>query len=236
MTKPIKQLNQDLAALEEKVNELTQKLKQAYNKYLEMLGQSIQRQLVMASYQICTQRYPKAFLKLSFQERQDLQQSLQQLGVQTKAQLLNFLESPLELGGGHEELKEMLQSRLEEHLEDIQELREVLTSSLELDPPSRLVHWQLHLEQNILDSLQEISKHVNHLLYEKGILPRKLPAKLLDAALEAEEAGATMSGPPNILNVLIEIQNPPVCNPGPARISVWSRSWWVSLPRHQTHV
>ena len=54
--------------------------------------QSIEQQLILASYQLCTQIYPDSFLDLSLNQRQELQQSLRSLGKELKPSLLNILD------------------------------------------------------------------------------------------------------------------------------------------------
>ena len=92
MVKQLKQIEQDLARLEKKIVGLAEELQGIYRKYLALLGESLQRQLVLASYQVCTQAYPEAFLQLSVDQRQELQQSIQQTAKQTQANLLALLE------------------------------------------------------------------------------------------------------------------------------------------------
>ena len=63
-----------------------------------------------------------------------------------------------------------------------------------------------YLEKGIVDSLQNASQETNRLLLEKGILQKHIPNKVLEAAVEAEEANSPGSGPPNIINLLVEVE------------------------------
>lgn len=83
----IQQIKQDLEALEQIVTEVSEQMQQLYTNYLEILSNSTQKQLILASYQICTQIYPESFLKLSLNQRQKLQQSLRKLGKETQSKL-----------------------------------------------------------------------------------------------------------------------------------------------------
>ena len=80
MGRSISQIQQELDAIEEKVIELGQELQTLYEKYIAILSNSVQKQLILAGYQLCTQIYPEAFVEMSLNQRQKLQQSLRQLG------------------------------------------------------------------------------------------------------------------------------------------------------------
>lgn len=80
MRRSISQIQQELAAIEEKVIELGEELQTLYENYIACLSNSVQKQLILASYQLCTQIYPEAFVAMSLTQRQKLQQSLRQLG------------------------------------------------------------------------------------------------------------------------------------------------------------
>lgn len=80
MGRSISQIQQELEAIEEKVIELGQELQTLYEKYIAVLSNSVQKQLILAGYQLCTQIYPEAFVGISLNQRQKLQQSLRQLG------------------------------------------------------------------------------------------------------------------------------------------------------------
>lgn len=92
------QIEREIAALEQATEQLAKELEKLYGQYLETLGRSVQQQLIMASYHLCTQAYPDRFLALSFSRRQKLQQTLRQLGKQAqhdlRQQLKCLRESP----------------------------------------------------------------------------------------------------------------------------------------------
>jgi hypothetical protein len=92
MVRPVEQIEQELATLDQAVGAIAQEFYDAYQQYLETLGKAIRQQLILASYHICTRGYPESFLKLSLQQRQELQQSLQQLGRQAQKHLLERLQ------------------------------------------------------------------------------------------------------------------------------------------------
>jgi hypothetical protein len=92
MARAVERIEQDLATLEEAIALLASELYSTYSKYLTFLGQAVRQQLILASYQVCTHGYPESFLRLPFNHRQKLQQSLRQLGEQAQEQLLSHLE------------------------------------------------------------------------------------------------------------------------------------------------
>lgn len=95
MVRSVQKIEQELEAIATEVNGIGQQLRQAYGQYLTLLGESAKKQLVLASYQICTQSYPDAFLKLSLSQRQSLQQGLRELGDRTRQELPQLLDHPL---------------------------------------------------------------------------------------------------------------------------------------------
>lgn len=92
MTKSIHQIKQELNDLESTVAEIAVEFQNQYRNYLDLLGQSLKQQLVLASYQICTQFYPQAFIDLSLSNKQDLQQTLRQIGKEIQPSLLEIIE------------------------------------------------------------------------------------------------------------------------------------------------
>ncbi|OUL21959.1 hypothetical protein BV372_31015 [Nostoc sp. T09] len=74
--------------------------------------------------------------------------------------------------------------------------------------PMELAAWQQSLEKLIQYTLKKVSHDANVLLQKISILPKKLPEPILEVAAAASEASAeVMPGPPNLLNLVIEIEN-----------------------------
>ncbi|NES97160.1 MAG: hypothetical protein F6K32_18370 [Desertifilum sp. SIO1I2] len=96
MTKAIARIEQDIAQLEEAIASLADEFYQTYSSYLAAFGQGMKQQLILASYHLCTQGYPERFLRLSVAQKQEVQQSLQQLVKQAQAKLLSKLQTPEE--------------------------------------------------------------------------------------------------------------------------------------------
>lgn len=185
MARTVEIIEREIAALEEAVRALATETHSAYTSYLTALGPVVRQHLTLASYHLCTQGYAIPFLSLSFSQRQQLQHHIRKLGQQAADQLLAY-------------------TRTEEAVVE-EEMGKQLTPS----NPVELVQWQQNLEQGISNTLKSVSREINHLLQEAGILPNKLPAPLLEAAVNSSEAGTeTIAGPPNLLNLLIETENP----------------------------
>lgn len=84
-------IRKEIDAIETATDAVAEELQQLYQSYLKKLGAATKRQLVMTSFQLCTQAYPEAFLKLSPKQREQLQQQLQALAEQGQEQLLGLL-------------------------------------------------------------------------------------------------------------------------------------------------
>ena len=92
MTKSIKQIKQELDDTKSAVAETAVELQDRYRNYLDQLSQSVKQQLILASYQICTEFYPQPFLNLSLSNKQDLQQTLRRIGIDLQPELLSIIE------------------------------------------------------------------------------------------------------------------------------------------------
>ncbi|OWY67555.1 hypothetical protein B7486_30630 [cyanobacterium TDX16] len=229
MARAIEQIERDMQALEKSANKLFAELNSAYTSYCQALGQATRQQLILASYQVCTQAYPKQFLSLSMNQRQQLQRSLRQLGQTAAERLLELLNNPMEMA---RELAHSIQidreSAIAEIEQDLIEEQEQIIPNSEFrsrsvasasipnsespatpSNPLELVQWQQILERAIAQVLKTLSLDANQLLQKSGILPQKLPAPLLEAATAVSETtGEMTAGPPNVMNLLIETENP----------------------------
>lgn len=73
--------------------------------------------------------------------------------------------------------------------------------------PNDVAQWQEQLEDGIAQTLADVSGDANRLLQKAGILPKKIPAKLLEVAVHSDESVEAVSGPPNLMNLLIEAES-----------------------------
>ena len=268
MTKSIQQTKQELDGIKSLVAETAIELQDRYRSYLELLSQSVKQQLILASYQICTEFYPQSFLDLSLSNKQDLQQTIRQIGVGLKPEFLSIIEQqelepePNELNlmaeliknlpkakiknkdredsnSGTEEnepidlesLKEGLANvefieihALEEsederaepqESEDLEEQTESVAPTprekVEFDNPKHLLLWHKQIERKIKKSLDNTSKQVNKHLQDAKVIPDRIPAKIIDVAMQTEgnkrgKNSQRLPNAPNILHLAIETE------------------------------
>ncbi|MEH2115810.1 hypothetical protein [Nostoc sp.] len=200
MARAIERIEQDIAALKEAIRAIAVELQTAYASYLATLGLAVRKQLILASYHLCTQGYPENFLHLSLNQRQQLQQAIRKLGQLAAEQLLIYINKSEETGGDEENVTSSSSVTLDKSIS------EPLTP--DTSNPIELATWQQKLEEVTQEILKKLSHDANLLLQKAGILPKKLPEPILAAAAAASEASAeVMPGPPNLLNLVIEIEN-----------------------------
>lgn len=196
MVRAIERIERDIAVLEEAIQAIAVELQSAYASYLAMLGQALRKQLILASYHLCTQGYPENFLNLSLNQRQQLQQGIRKLGQQAAEQLLTVITEK------HEEASE--EGEVISELSDSSDF----AFNLKTSDPLELAKWQQRLEELIQKLLKGVSHDANHLFQKTGIVPKKLPEPIFEAAAAASEASSeVMPGLPNLLNLVIEIEN-----------------------------
>ena len=211
MARAIERIERDIAALKEAIRAIATELQSAYASYLNTLGLAVRKQLILASYHLCTQGYPENFLHLSLNQRQQLQQAIRKLGQVASEQLLTCIKS-----------EEVGEDGTDEGDGQDGEDGEVTSSSpvmlgtstpepltLDTSNPIELAKWQHNLEEVTQEILKKLSHDANLLLQKAGVLPKKLPEPILAAAAAAasEASAEVMPGPPNLLNLVIEIEN-----------------------------
>jgi hypothetical protein len=222
MARTVERIEQDLATLEEAIALLRVEFHSTYSQYLKLLGQAVRQQLILASYQVCTQGYPESFLSLSFNQRQTLQQSLRELAGKAQEQLLSHLEDSTSLSEtetidepepspvSEEHLQEPSQDELSDAIEmivnDESPVAPEMVKLTELSKPEQLARWQEQLEEAIAKTLQTLSLDTNRLLQQTSILPNKLPVAILEAAVQVEVPGDATTGSPHLLNLLMETE------------------------------
>ena len=237
MARAIELIERDILALEETTRAIAADLQSAYASYLTTLGQALRQQLILATYHLCTQGYAEKFLSLSLNQRQELQQAIRKLGKQASEQLLAYTtnkeEDKRDEGDqGDEQINlfppvppTTFPSPPTAFPSPPTTFPSPPTSStppsLPTPPtppisptpspsssPIALAIWQQNQERMTQETLKKVSRKANVLLQKAGILPIKLPEPILEAAAAASEASAeVMPGPPNLLNLVIEIEN-----------------------------
>ena len=179
----IHNLKQELSTIENTVADFSKQLREHYSNYLNLLSQSVYKQLILATYQVCTQSYPQEFLSLSYSQQQKTQEEIKNLARLGQEKIVNILEKSD---------KSLNQSEENE--------TRVITN------PELLIQWNDLVESEINQCLDRLSMKINHLLQRAKILPHRLPSQVIEMAIRAEEVGQAVSGTPNILNVLVEAE------------------------------
>ncbi|MEG3904425.1 hypothetical protein QUB19_18085 [Microcoleus sp. B4-C5] len=227
MVRPRERIEQDLAGLEEALAALNMEFRSTYDGYLTALGQAVRQQLILACYHLCTQAVPESFLKLSFEGRQKMQQSVKALAAASEEKLRSLVtESQAEEEIEEEEEEDDFDE--EEDEDDFDEEEDEADDKEEdekeknpvsainylfslanyqlpsANSPESLARWQNSIEKSIVHILKLLSRDTNRLLQQSGILPSQLPEPVLEAASQAESSGDSVAGPPNLLNLIIE--------------------------------
>lgn len=202
MTRAIERIEKDIIALKEATRAIAQQLNLAYARYINTLGLALQKQLILASYYLCTQGYPDEFLNLSLNQRQKLQQGIRKLSQQAAQELISYIQPP------EVTQTEVVLETEEEEEKDEQEEKEQQPQALDPSNPIELVEWQQEVEEGIEETLKKVSQGANILIQKTGVLPKKLPEPILTAATAASESSSDMMPSlPNILNLVIEISD-----------------------------
>lgn len=202
MTRAIERIEKDIIALKEATRAIAQQLNLAYARYINTLGLALQKQLILASYYLCTQGYPDEFLNLSLNQRQKLQQSIRKLSQQAAQELISYIQPP------EVTQTEVVLETEEEEEKDEQEEKEQQPQALDPSNPIELVEWQQEVEEGIEETLKKVSQGANIIIQKTGVLPKKLPEPILTAATAASESSSDMMPSlPNILNLVIEISD-----------------------------
>ncbi len=203
MVKSIKQIQQDLENLARETQKISLELYHYYIDYLTLLSRATKQQLVLASYQLCTQIYPDSFVALTFSERQKLQSQIQEIGRSLETQLLGILQESKKRKFSVNILEEMLLSSPEPSQEEEVDQQEEPSFA----HPEELMLWCKHIEENIARGLEQISEKTNQCLQASNVVKSGLPPKLLEMAVQAEENGMPVGNSPNLLQLLVEAKS-----------------------------
>ncbi|MGF2039031.1 MAG: hypothetical protein RMZ43_027580 [Nostoc sp. CmiVER01] len=206
MARAIERIERDIAGIKEAIRAIAVELQNAYASYLNTLALAVRKQLILASYHLCTQGYPENFLNLSLNQRQQLQQAIRNLGQVAGDKLLACIQSQEVGEDDGDEGDEKVTSFLSSGILDTSNSQ---SFTADTSNPIELVKWQQNLEEVTQEILKKLSHDANVLIQKSGVLPKKLPEPILAAAAAAasEASAEVMPGPPNLLNLVIEIEN-----------------------------
>ena len=192
MAKPIEQVEADLKQLSANSSELGRELMAAYRIYFTNLASTLQQQSIQGCYSLCTNFYPEAFLKLSYDRRTQLLKTLQRVISNAITNLLVHIEPTRRPGN------------TEDDDEPTGDLTAIPVMPIDwFATPSSLATWQQNLEGELNHSLKEISYKVNMLLQQAQILPPNIPKPILEAHPEADRQSNNATSIPNLLSVLV---------------------------------
>jgi hypothetical protein len=124
--------------------------------------------------------------------------------VKAELQELESTELNLNLENSAENFDNNIDSDSDSDAEEAEGWQEVDFSN-----PEHLILWHKQLERNIKKILDQTSKQANRYLQKSAIIPSRLPAKVIEVAMKAEESASKSHGNkiqnvPNILNLIVE--------------------------------
>ncbi len=154
-------------------------------------------------------------LNFAMQELNLVAEMLKNLPLSSKTETIKEDQVDLELVKA--ELQELEATELNLDLENTAENFDNNLDSEELERqqevdfsnPEHLILWHKQIERNIRKILDQTSKQANRYLQKLGIIPNRLPAKVMEVAMKAEESASRSHGNkiqnvPNILNLIVE--------------------------------
>lgn len=214
MARPLQRIEGEIEELESAIAALAEEFYQIYGKYTRHLGPAVRQQLILASYQICTQGYPHEFLELSLTGRQQLQERIKDVAQRAERDIREMVTRPLEATLALP--SEAEEDENEEEEDDSQEsedfsLNSGVDESEEEQPliknPEALAEWQHKLEKQIFKWLESFSHEVNQLLRKARIFTEDVPEPLIELAKQVMGTQEMIAPSlPNILNLVIEAE------------------------------
>jgi len=196
-------IQQDLTEISEAMAALNLEFRSTYKGYLTALGQAVRQQLILACYHLCTQAEPESFLKLSFDGRQKMQQSVRCLAIASQEKLRSLVTQ----SESESEIESESESEIESESDFFAINFQLPARNNQLsmaNSPESWARWQESIEKSIANIIKLLSRDTNRLLKQVGILPHQLPEPVLLAASQADSSGDSVAGPPNLLNLIIE--------------------------------
>ncbi len=209
MARSLFNVEERISKIETETSDFFKEFQRFYRDYLKLLGQSVEQQLIFATHHLCTQIYPDAFLRLTFNQRQRLQEKFRQLAGKFENYLFEFLQNNAELLTEIPEINEDEENNLSEISgPDLNESKPK-SALITINNPEDLLQWNQSVEHSIHETLEKLSKEANFLLQGAAILSNKIPPQVLEMAVQAEEnsIGINRPGTPNILTLIIEAKS-----------------------------
>ncbi|AFY56639.1 hypothetical protein Riv7116_4208 [Rivularia sp. PCC 7116] len=195
MARPIERIEKDIVELEKAIKDIGQQLHSAYESYLEVLGQALRQQLILASYHLCTQGYPDSFLSLSLSQRQKLQKAMRKLAKSAAQDMQTLIEID------DEEESEEVESQLEtsdssdfdlEEIEQEESIEDLVEEKLDFeDDELEEITQGLEIEdkdlEEIVEKLGMEDTESEPKAFDENISPSSLPLDAKIAFLSAKK-------------------------------------------------
>ena len=174
MVAPLSDIRKQLSKLTTHALALRAEFASAYQNYLLVLSESVQSQLVLVCFGLCTERHAQQFLALSLTQRQTLQQDLQKLGMELGTELMQQGEKYFSDGSESEQT------------------------------PITIHQAIGNLETALSETLRKSSLAINRLLEHHNILKIKSLDALFEIVAKADTAGRSITNPPLLVKAIID--------------------------------
>lgn len=207
-------INKEKKELEKKSIKLFTELNNIYRDYLKLLGSALNKQLILAVYQICTHIYPESFLRLSNDQRREMQEKIRELCNKSESELLSYVTFPQPITSKMviRYISKNLFPYKKNNMKHLKNEKKKLFFANKLDKydvpetinPEDLVKWCGDIEQGIQITLNGLSQEVNNKLKKNKIISNHLPSHLLEVTSQVEEKRFLPESYPNILNLQVE--------------------------------
>lgn len=190
-------INKEKKELEKKSIKLFTELNNIYRDYLKLLGSALNKQLILAVYQICTHIYPESFLRLSNDQRREMQEKIRELCNKSESELLSYVTFPQPITSKMviRYISKNLFPYKKNNMKHLKNEKKKLFFANKLDKydvpetinPEDLVKWCGDIEQGIQITLNGLSQEVNNKLKKNKIISNHLPSHLLEVTSQVEE-------------------------------------------------
>jgi len=187
MTKSLQQLENDLADLEKQVLQFSPTFFQKYQQYLDILSQLARKELILASYQVCTEVYPSHFLELSVNQRGQMQEKIRNYSNSIENRLKTAMDFFSNESQGSIEDGEL---KINEYLVNVRK-------------PQELLMWSNNVEHTIDQIFNHYSDLLNRYFIETKILPDIIPSKILELVSDSQNEGPNFNGYTSLVQLMV---------------------------------
>ncbi len=187
MTKSLQQLENDLADLEKQVLQFSPTFFQKYQQYLDILSQLTRKELILVSYQVCTEIHPSRFLEISVNQRGQIQEKIRNYANSIENRLKTAMDFFSNESGHSSEDGEL---KINEYLVNAKK-------------PQELLMWSNNVEHTIDQIFNHYSDLLNRYFIETKILPDNIPSKILELVSDSQNEGPNFNGYTSLVQLVI---------------------------------